>query len=100
MKTQPSRLDIDTSVLAGLAVLSPDDSRKVWQAIDSLECFDPDQPLDSKIQKYTPPEMRTFYLLHASPRYRVIFEITEENEIKIIDLFRKERLEAFAKFRN
>lgn len=40
------------------------------------------------------------YLLHASPRYRVIFEITEENEIKVIDLFKKERLDAFATFRN
>ncbi|MGK7900379.1 MAG: hypothetical protein AB4352_02995 [Hormoscilla sp.] len=99
MKTQPTRLDIDTSVLAGLAILSPENREKVWQAIDSLESFDPDQPLDSKIQKGVISD-KVFYMLHATPIYRVIFTMSDGGEIEVIDLFRKERLEFFAKFRD
>jgi len=99
MKNQPSRLDIDTSVLAGLAILSPENRQKVWQAIDSLESFDPDQPLDSKIKKGVISD-KVFYMLHATPIDRVIFTMRDRDEIEVIDLFRKERLEFFAKFRD
>lgn len=91
-----SRINLDVSVLVGLDLMSPDEREVVLNAINSLETFSPDQPIESNIQKYAPPNMRTFYLLHASPDYRVIFEINDQDEIEVKDLFRKERLEVLA----
>ena len=97
MKIDESRIEIDASVLVGLDVLSAEERESVLQAIDSLEGFSPDQPLPGNIQKFVPPDRRSFYLLHATPSYRVIFEMGDRSEIEVLDLFRKERLEWFAK---
>jgi len=90
-----SRVKIDR-VLVGLDVISADERESVLKAINSLENFSTTRPLDSNIQKYAPANMRTFYLLKASPSYRVIFEVNDQDEIEVTDIFRKERLEAFA----
>jgi len=97
MKVDESRIQIDTSVLVGLDVLSAEERQSVLKAIESKESFSPDQPLPKNIQKFAPPDRRTFYLLHATPSYRVIFEIGDRAEIESLDLFLKERLEWFAK---
>ena len=95
MKIDESRIEIDISVLAGLDVLSAEERESVLQAIDSLEGFSPDQALPGNIQKFAPPDRRSFYLLQATPSYRVIFEIGDRSEIEVLDLFPKERLEWF-----
>ena len=97
MELNTSRVEMNISVLAGLDVLSPEEREGVLKAIESLESFSPEQPLPENIQKFAPPDRPTFYMLHATPSYRVIFEIGDRSEIEIQDLFRKERLEWFAK---
>ena len=89
MKLNQSRIEIASSVLAGLDILSPDEREPVLQAIDSLENFSPQSTLPSNIQKFTPSDIPTFYLLQAPPSYRVIFEIDDQNQIKISHLFVK-----------
>ena len=94
-KITQNTVEINPSVLAGLDVLFPEERERVLKAIASLENFSPEQPLTANIHKFTPDDRPPFYLLHATPRYRAIFEFTD-GIVEIIDLFLKERLEWFA----
>lgn len=91
MELNTGRVEMNISVLAGLDVLSPDEREGVLKAIESLENFSPDRPLDNNIQKFRPEQ--PFYLLHIDPSLRVIFEVNQKNKIEIQDLVRKETLE-------
>ena len=97
MKLNEDKIEIDASVLAGLDVLSAEERESVLQAIDSLDGFSPDQPLDNNIQKFRPE--RPFYLLHIDPSLRVIFEF-HNGQIQIQDIVRKEALEFMSKATN
>lgn len=94
MKLDQSRIKIDTSVLSGLDILTPEEREGILKAINSLECFSPDEPFEYKLQKGEGLG-KTFYMLHATPIYRVIFEINKQNKIEVIDIFMKNRLELF-----
>ena len=85
MKLNESRIEIASSVLQ-VWILSPNEREPV---LHSLENFSPQSTLPSNIQKFTPSDIPTFYLLQAPPSYRVIFEIYDQNQIKISHLFVK-----------
>lgn len=89
------RINVD-KVLIGLDIIPSDEQEALLKALNSLDNFSPDQPLDSKMKKGVLLG-RTFYLFDVTPNYQLIFEINDRNEIQVVDLFVKGRLEAFAK---
>lgn len=90
------KIELDMSVIVGLDIMSESDKENILKAINSLETFGEDQPLPDKIKKIT-IDKKYFYMLKATPKWRLIFEIKEPGKIEINDLFPKERLELFAK---
>lgn len=91
MTVNQSRIKIDSSVLPGLDVLSEEERANVLKSIDSLENFSIDRPLASNIKKLQEDEQ--LYLLQVDASLRIIFEVTAEDRIEILELFRRETIE-------
>ena len=91
MKLNESRIIIDSSVLPGLDVLSEEERESVLKAIDSLEKFSTEQPLDYNSKKIQEDEQ--LYLIQVNSSLRLIFRVTDREKIEILELFRREMIE-------
>ncbi|MFB2969418.1 hypothetical protein ACE1CD_10630 [Aerosakkonema sp. BLCC-F183] len=91
MTVNQSRIKIDSSVLPGLDVLSEEERANVLKSIDSLENFSIDRPLASNIKKLNEEEQ--LYLLQVDASLRIIFDVTSEDRIEILELFRRKTIE-------
>ncbi|MFB2923380.1 hypothetical protein [Aerosakkonema funiforme] len=91
MTVNQSRIKIDSSVLPGLDVLSEEERANVLKSIDSLENFSIDRPLASNIKKLN--EEEHLYLLQVDASLRIIFDVTSEDRIEILELFRRKTIE-------
>jgi putative addiction module CopG family antidote len=89
-----NKVTIHQRVNMALDILSPEEKRSVYRAIDYLEFFgiDPSEGANVKRIKTDEP----IYLLKVDRSIRLILQRLEQDKIEVLDLVRSETLKLFA----
>jgi hypothetical protein len=94
MKDNPAQITFHKRAIVALNALSIEDKNSVLKSINHLSIVGIDSALGKNLQKFNINE--PLYLLRVNPSLRVILRVAEPDEIQILDIVTKERLELFA----
>jgi len=94
MKDNPAKITFHKRATVALDALSLEDRDRVLKAINHLSILGIDSAFGKTVKKFKIDE--PLYLLKVNPSFRVIFRLIDQDEIEILDIVMKERLELFA----
>ena len=93
MKDNPAQIIFHKRATVALDALSLEDRKSLLKAINHLAIFGIDSVIGKDVKKIKVDE--SLYLLKVNPGFRIIFRLTDRDEIEILDIVMKERLELF-----
>lgn len=94
MKDNPAQITFHKRAIVALNALSIEDKNSVLKSINYLSVAGIDPAFGKNLKKFQIDE--PLYLLRVNPSLRVILRVAEPDEIQILDIVTKERLELFA----
>ncbi len=94
MKDNPAKITFHKRAIVALDALSIEEKNSVLKSINYLSIVGIEPALGENLQKFHIDE--PLYLLRVTPSLRVILRVSEQNEIEILDIVMKERLQLFA----
>ena len=77
-----------------MMALTPEDKDLVLHAVKSLGESSPHQWPEGKVSKLDTPE--DVYVLRVNPKIRVLFRLTEDRAVKMLDVVFRDTLKFFA----
>jgi hypothetical protein len=94
MKENPAKITFHKRAIVALDALSLEETNSVLKSINYLSIVGIEQAWGKNLKKFHIDE--PLYLLRVTPSLRVILRVSEQNEIEILDIVMKERLQLFA----
>jgi hypothetical protein len=94
MRDNPAKITFHKRATVALDALSAEEKSIILKAINYLSVFGIETLSGDKVKKFKLDE--PLYLLRANPNLRVIFRVISQDEMEILDIVMKERLEFFA----
>ncbi len=94
MKDQPAKVTFHKRATVALDALPLEEKNTVLKAINYLSFFGIESAIGENVKKLNIDE--PLYLLRVNPSIRVIFRFNYPDNLEILDLVMKERLELFA----